>query len=114
MNRSVLIPSFLVRAAVAAACQSPEARQSSSTEPVVTTVDVPVVTATVGPIEAALEISGTLAPRTRVAVKPRLPGTLERVLVEIGDAVHEGQTIATIDRREIDAQADAATAAVAA
>jgi len=76
-------------------------------------IDVAVSTATLGTIEAVLEISGTLAPRSRVGVKPKLPGTLERVLVDIGDAVKAGQTIALIDRREIDAQADAAVASVA-
>ena len=76
-------------------------------------IDVPVVKASVGTIEAALEISGTLTPRSRVAVKPKLPGTLEQVLVDIGDPVTMGQTIATIDRREIDAQLDASVAAVA-
>jgi HlyD family secretion protein len=76
-------------------------------------VDVQVVTARVGMLESALEISGTLAPRSRVAVKPKLPGSsLERVLVDIGDAVKVGQVLATLDRREIDAQVDAATAAV--
>ncbi|MGE0863874.1 MAG: efflux RND transporter periplasmic adaptor subunit, partial [Vicinamibacterales bacterium] len=49
---------------------------------------------------------------SRVAVKPKLPGAIERMLVDIGDAVTIGQTIATIDRREIDAQADAAVATV--
>jgi HlyD family secretion protein len=76
-------------------------------------VDVPVVRAVVGDVESSLEISGTLTPRSRVAVKPKLPGTLEQILVDIGDAVKEGQTIATLDRREIDAQVDAAIAAVA-
>ena len=76
-------------------------------------IDVPVVKASAGTIEAALEISGTLTPRSRVAVKPKLPGTLEQVLVDIGDPVTMGQTIATIDRREIDAQLDASAAAVA-
>jgi HlyD family secretion protein len=116
MNRSVVIIPVLILgvAVVAAGCQSPEATaQTAAAEPAAATVDVPVVTASMGAIEAALEISGTLAPRTRVAVKPRLPGTLEAVLVEIGDAVTTGQVIARIDRREIDAQADAATAAVA-
>ncbi len=75
-------------------------------------VDVPIVTATVGSVESTLEISGTLTPLSRVAVKPKLPGTIERMLVDIGDAVALGQTIATIDRREIDAQADAAVATV--
>jgi HlyD family secretion protein len=84
-----------------------------STAPVAAVVDIPVVSATTGTIESALEISGTLAPRLRVAVKPKLPGMIERVLVDIGDPVTMGQTIATIDRREIDAQADASVAAVA-
>ena len=114
MNRSVVVLAFILSTALlAAGCRSPEATAQATAAPVVATVDVPVVTAAVGDIEAALEISGTLAPRTRVAVKPRLPGTLEAILVEIGDAVSAGQTIARIDRREIDAQADAATAAVA-
>jgi RND family efflux transporter MFP subunit len=113
MKRSVIPALILSSALLAAGCQSPEATAQTAAEPVVATVDVPVVTASRGAIEAALEISGTLAPRTRVPVKPRLPGTLEAVLVEIGDAVTAGQTIARIDRREIDAQADAAAAAVA-
>ena len=46
-----------------------------------------VTTAATGAIEAALEISGTLAPRLRVGVKPKMPGSLDRVLVDIGDTV---------------------------
>ncbi len=75
-------------------------------------IDIQAVTAQSGTIEATLELSGNLAPRARVGVKPRVPGALERVLVDIGASVREGQTIATIDRREIDAQADAAEATV--
>lgn len=76
-------------------------------------VDVAAITAQAGTLEATLELSGNLAPRARVGVKPRVPGAIERVLVDIGAAVREGQTLATIDRREIDAEADAATASVA-
>jgi HlyD family secretion protein len=107
----ILSSSFII-----SACGSPSTTAEAAPEttaPVATIVDVPVVTASVGSIEASLEISGTLAPRSRVAVKPKLPGTLERILVDIGDAVSMGQTIATIDRREIDAQVDASVAAVA-
>ena len=75
-------------------------------------IDVEAVTVQAGTIEATLELSGNLAPRARVGVKPRVPGALERVLVDIGASVREGQTVATIDRREIDAQADAAEATV--
>ena len=84
-----------------------------TTAAVAPVVDVPVVKAIVDDLETSLEISGTLTPRTRVAVKPKLPGTLEQILVDIGDPVKEGQTIATLDRREIDAQVDASVAAVA-
>jgi RND family efflux transporter MFP subunit len=112
MNRNLLML-VLGLALTAAGCNNPEATaQATPAEATPPPVDVPVVTATVGSIEAALEISGTLAPRSRVPVKPRLPGTLERVLVDIGDAVTAGQTVATMDRREIDAQVDSAIAAV--
>ena len=46
------------------------------------------------------------------SVMSKLPGTLSRVAVEIGDTVRTGQVVATLDRREIDAQVDAAAAAV--
>ena len=99
---------------IAAGCGASTTTEAApeSTAPAATVVDVTTVTATTGSIESALEISGTLTPLSRVAVKPKLPGTLERMLVDIGDAVTLGQTIATIDRRQIDAQADAAVANV--
>ncbi|MFP5379848.1 MAG: efflux RND transporter periplasmic adaptor subunit, partial [Vicinamibacteria bacterium] len=64
-------------------------------------------------LESAVELSGTLAPRARVGVKPKLPGSLDSILVDIGDRVRAGQTVATIDRRQIDAEVDAAEAAIA-
>jgi RND family efflux transporter MFP subunit len=117
-NRFAVVGSALVLSSslVISACESSSTTAQAAPEttaPVATIIDVPVVTATSGSIESALEISGTLAPRSRVPVKPKVPGTLERVLVDIGDAVQMGQTIATIDRREIDAQVDASVAAVA-
>lgn len=106
----VLSSSLFMAACDASSSAAPAPVDAAATAPV---VDVSVVKASVGSIEAALEISGTLTPRSRVAVKPKLPGTIQRMLVDIGDPVAMGQTIATIDRREIDAQADAAVAAVA-
>src|SRR5262245_14640248 len=109
---AIILSSSLFLAACGSSSTTAEAAPESSTLEA-TIVDVPIVKATVGNVESTLEISGTLAPRSRVAVKPKLPGTIERMLVDIGDAVAMGQTIATIDRREIDAQQDAAVAAVA-
>lgn len=116
MTRSVLpVLGVLLLGASLAGCAGD--KSSAAAQPQVDAgppaVDVQVATARVGTVEAALEISGTLAPRSRVAVKPKLPGSsLDRVLVDIGDAVTVGQVLATLDRREIDAQVDAAVAAV--
>lgn len=112
VGSAIILSSSLFITACGSSSTTAEAAPET-TAPAATIVDVPVVTATVGNIESALEISGTLAPRSRVPVKPKLPGTLEKVLVDIGDAVSAGQTIATIDRREIDAQVDASVASVA-
>ncbi|MDP2319139.1 MAG: efflux RND transporter periplasmic adaptor subunit [Acidobacteriota bacterium] len=107
---ALVLGSSLVAAGCGASTTTEAAPESMAPAPAV--VDVATVTATTGAIQSALEISGTLAPLSRVAVKPKLPGTIERMMVDIGDAVTMGQTIATIDRREIDAQADAAVASV--
>ena len=97
-----------------AACSggsAPEAAaQSAAPEPM--TVDVAAVKAVAGTIESTLELSGNLVPRARVGLKPRVPGAIERMLVDIGQSLREGQPVATIDRREIDAQADAMAASV--
>ena len=117
MSRSHRLVSLVVLTSslFVAGCDSSSATAEAAPEtaPAVTVIDVPVVRAVVGNVESTLEISGTLAARSRVAVKPKLPGTIERILVDIGDAVKMGQTIATIDRREIDAQSDSAVASVA-
>lgn len=108
----VILGSSLLAAGCSSSSTTAEAAPDS-TAASAPLIDVPVVRAVVGEIESSLEISGTLTPRSRVGVKPKLPGTLEQILVDIGDAVTDGQTIARLDRREIDAQADAAVAAVA-
>ena len=66
----------------------------------------------VADLESTLQISGNLVPQTRVAVTAKLPGTLSSMRVDIGDRVRAGQVVATLDRREIDAQVDAAEASV--
>jgi RND family efflux transporter MFP subunit len=109
---AIILSSSLFLAACGSSSTTAEAAPETNA-PAATIVDVPVVKATVGTVESTLEISGALAPRSRVAVKSKLPGTIEKMFVDIGDAVAMGQTIATIDRREIDAQEDAAVAAVA-
>lgn len=74
---------------------------------------VAVVRADNGKLETAIELAGNLAPETRVDIRSKLAGTLDKVLVQLGAVVTEGQPLATLDRRDIDAQVDAAVAAVA-
>lgn len=112
--RLTALTSLAALALVSAACSGDSTSAAAEVAPAAPPlVDVSAVSATVDTIESVLEISGTLTPRTRVGVKPKTPGTLEQVLVDIGQPVQAGQVVATLDRREIDAQVDAATAAVA-
>jgi HlyD family secretion protein len=115
-NGSSLVLALLLAAAGAAtACGADgatAAAESAVPSPAPAAIDVAVVQVSHGTVQSTLEISGTLAARTRVGIKPKLPGRLERVFVDIGQRVTEGQVVATIDRAEIDAQLDAVTAAV--
>jgi RND family efflux transporter MFP subunit len=111
----VLLPALLL-AVAAAGCgndSASAAAESPAAPPLAPLMDVAVVRASTGTVESALEISGTLAAKSRVGIKPKLPGRLERVLVDVGDRVSEGQVVATIDRAEVDAQVDAGVAAIA-
>ena len=93
-------------------CRGSEPAAAASTPAVEHRVDVAALEVAVADLESTLGISGNLVPQTRVAVMAKLPGTLSSVAVDIGDRVRTGQVVATLDRREIDAQVDAATAAV--
>ena len=95
------------------ACGESEPAAAASTPAVEQRVDVAAIKAGVSDIESVLQISGNLIPETRVAVLPKMSGTLSRIAVNLGDRVRTGQVVATLDRREIDAQVDAAVAAVA-
>ena len=75
-------------------------------------IDVAALEVGVSDLESSLQISGNFMPQTRVEIRAKLPGTLSSVAVDIGDRVRAGQVVASIDRREIDAQVDAATATV--
>lgn len=104
----------VILASSTTACQRTEPTTSAASESSAPAarVDVSVITVTATDVESTLQLSGTLTPQTRVGVKSTLPGTLSRVTVEIGDRVRAGQVLATLDRRELDAQVDAAAASV--
>ena len=112
--RNHLFASFFVLtlSAAAAACRGAEPAASAAATTAEYRVDVAAMKVAVADLESTLQISGNLVPQTRVAVAAKLPGTLSSIRVDIGDRVRAGQVVALLDRREIDAQVDAAEAAV--
>lgn len=59
-----------------------------------------------------VEATGTLASKDEIELSFKMPGVIARVLVAEGQQVRRGQTLATLDLREIDAQVMAARSAV--
>jgi RND family efflux transporter MFP subunit len=57
--------------------------------------------------------SGSLQPRARFVVAPKVGGRLEKLYVDVGDVVYSGQPIATLDGQEYAQQVDQARAALA-
>ena len=94
------------------ACSETESTASAEVAAAEHRIDVAALEVGVSDLESSLQISGNFMPQTRVEIRAKLPGTLSSVAVDIGDRVRAGQVVATIDRREIDAQVDAATATV--
>ncbi len=111
-RRLSTLAAVAVFAAGLAACSGTEPAASAEVAPVEHRVDVAALKVGVTDLESSLQISGNLAPQTRVEIRAKLPGTLSRINVDIGDRVRAGQVLATTDRREVDAQVDAAKAAV--
>lgn len=121
MKPDRIVPLVILSAALSGApfaltaCLKGEA-EPATTQKTLVAIEPPAVAVTTvqsGELTASLSIAGSLSPRSRVAVTPKMPGRLERVTVDVGDRVRDGQVIALQDRRELDAQVDAADAAVA-
>jgi RND family efflux transporter MFP subunit len=112
MRSHLLAAALLITGLLVSACRGTEPAAAASTPPVEHRSDVAAVKVLVTDLESTLQISGNLTPQTRVSILSKLPGTLLRVAVDIGDHVRAGQTVAELDAREIEAQVDAAAAAV--
>ena len=72
----------------------------------------PRATAESGEIERIVVATGTIEPATEVEVRPRIAGIVERILVEEGDSVAEGQVLVEIERDLLASQVDEAAAAL--
>jgi RND family efflux transporter MFP subunit len=65
---------------------------------------------TKGNIEDTAEFTGALAGNMEVSVSPKLPGLVNKIYVDLGDEVEEGQLLATLDDEEIKNEVDEAKA----
>lgn len=66
-----------------------------------------------GSIHEQLSLVGSLKPKESVDVVPKITGKLERVLVDVGDPVKEGQLIAVLEGEELAQQVLRAEATLA-
>jgi multidrug efflux pump subunit AcrA (membrane-fusion protein) len=75
---------------------------------------VPITSALVtqGSIAATLGYAGNVQARSQVAIVPKIAGRVERLYVDTGDEVRQGDAIAELDRAALDAQVAQAEAAV--
>lgn len=75
-------------------------------------VAVAVATVETGDIARSVSVSGVVEPLRTVSVSSQLSGTLLEVPAETGDRVAQGQLLARLDAREIEAQLRAAEASL--
>lgn len=64
-------------------------------------VTVDVVQARRGPAVQAVYGSGTVEPKVMLPIAPKVMGRLEKLLVDEGTAVQQGQLLAELDKREL-------------
>jgi HlyD family secretion protein len=69
--------------------------------------------ATRGDVARSVVATGKIQPITKVEVKSKASGIVERLFVDINDRVHRGQQLAQLDQQEIEAQVEAARAQLA-
>ena len=112
MKRGAIVPLALLGALLCVAgCQRGAAKAKSVA---VEAKPVRVARVTRDTVSSTLAITGTLEAERRADVASKLTGRVERVLVQEGQAVRQGQVLATLDTSSLRAQFTQATAGVAA
>ena len=66
-----------------------------------------------GDVAKSVVATGDIQPITKVEVKSKASGIVEKLFVDINDRVHKGQNLAQLDQQEISAQVDAQHAQLA-
>jgi RND family efflux transporter MFP subunit len=77
------------------------------------TVAVPVETAKVTEIPGTFEATGSVVPWVRVSPGTKILGRVESAAFRVGDRVRKGRVLVTLEKRDLEAALEQATAAVA-
>lgn len=81
-------------------------------KPVKEEMDVQTTEVTKGDLRITVPCDGTVVPRVLVEVKTKASGVVEKIEVEAGDTVKQGQVICELDRKDIEAQLEQAQASL--
>jgi RND family efflux transporter MFP subunit len=111
-----LLAAWLVAALASASCggspsnaKEPTARKAAARSPSVTLAPVEART-----VERTVDATGSLLAWEEVIVNTSVPGTISRLLVDLGDRVQAGQVVAELDPRELALGVEQAEAGVGA
>jgi len=105
---------LLVVMVVGAACRMPWAPTATSESQSRVRLGIRTTPVTRGDITSLLVYPGELRPKTGATVVTRVAGRIDRLLVEPGSAVREGDVVAELDRSALEVQVVQAQAALAA
>jgi multidrug efflux pump subunit AcrA (membrane-fusion protein) len=81
-------------------------------KPVKEEMDVQTAEVTKGDLRITVPCDGTVVPRVLVEVKTKASGVVEKIEVEAGDIVKQGQVICELDRKDIEKQLEQAQASL--
>jgi membrane fusion protein, multidrug efflux system len=109
-NRLVVLGACCVVLLVS--CQKSESSRSGA-RPEAAVLSVQVVRAEPRPMERVIAATGTLAAQEQSVLSAKVPGRLERLAVDIGSTVRQGDLIAQIEPRDYELRLQQAAAALA-
>lgn len=107
-RRSIL----LFVALLVAGCSRDQPAKAGSDGSKAQAIAVTVAPVKSGDVERRVEVVGTLEPDEEVAVYAKVSGYLEKIFVDLGDRVKEGQSIIQLDQRDFALQVERADAVV--
>jgi RND family efflux transporter MFP subunit len=102
-----LSTSVLLVAGALAGCRSKSTADTATPTPI-----APIAIASRQPISNKLDVAGEFIPYLEVDLHAKVAGYIRQMNADIGDKVHQGEVLATLDVPELTAQVAGATAAV--